>query len=76
MLFMANLLGDVVHLCDPYKPVALQHPMREASVLPHSQLRVETGVQLNPDQGPNFPAYTMGLWDYLVAPTLAFKEIS
>lgn len=33
MLFMANLLGDVVHLRDPHEPVALQHPVRKASVL-------------------------------------------
>lgn len=70
MLFVANLLGDVVHLCDPHEPVALQHPVKKASVPLHMKLRVEAGMHLNPDLGPSIP------WEYLVAPTLAFKEIS
>lgn len=28
VLFVADLLGDVVHLCDPHEPVALQDPGR------------------------------------------------
>lgn len=70
MLFMANLLGDVVHLCDPHKPVALQHPVRKALVLLHIEFRVEAGLQLNPNLDPSIP------WEYLVAPTLTFKETS
>lgn len=70
MLFVANLLGDVVHLCDPHEPVALQHPVRKASVLPHMEFREEAGMQRNPDLGPSTP------WEYLAAPTLTFKEIS
>lgn len=31
VLLMANLPGDMVHLCDPHKPVALQDPVRGGS---------------------------------------------
>lgn len=31
VLLMANLPGDMVHLCDPHEPVALQDPVRGGS---------------------------------------------
>lgn len=56
VLLMADLLGDVVHLCDPHEPVALQDPVRRGSVPAMSS------SPPGPDLGLSFLVRTVGMW--------------
>lgn len=41
VLLVANLLGDMVHLCDPHEPVALQDPVAGAQAVSHVQFTAQ-----------------------------------